>query len=555
MMTQWLGTFASPAAAQKSSSERPRRKTGELPGTGPLVPSELPDWLAAVSTPYDTDQLPDWLEGKMAEPSAILAEGRRVAARQPAESLELPAWLSEIQAELPAESEPVAPTKPTPPGVTAPVVPTSDLSAGPVDEAAVAELPDWLVAPRDISEPAFPETLGEPPADTLGLERADIPAWLLALKPRETVAAYPHDEAAAVEFVETGGPLHGLRGAIPVSGVITKTPKSTGLPKFVVTELQQAREQMLDRIVRSSAATEPEPGVLAPRRSGWIERSLIPVVLFLVVLLSALPAVQQWLPFSQPRSSSTPILQDTFDLLNALPDSALALVAFDYSPAAAGELDPIARTLVRHLMERNARIVAVSTVPTGPALAERLLQDLAETQYRAGDNYLNLGYVPGGAAGLQAFASTPWKLVEGSPYSGGRSPAAGAPAATGLGNSLQGVELILVLTAERNDLVAWLEQVGQLPGMNARIVAGVSAGLESWAQPYFYRQPKQLSGLVSGVPAAALYDQQADRVRTGLARDLLTGQTPGLLLITLLLVAGILWGIAASLTGRRRAHG
>jgi len=66
----------------------------------------------------------------------------------------------------------------------------------------------------------------------------------------------------------------------------------------------------------------------------------------------------------------------------------------------------VAAPLVSHLMSRGERLIILSTTPTGAALAENFL---TETQgyyeFKAGTNYINLGYLPGGSVGIIGFIS------------------------------------------------------------------------------------------------------------------------------------------------------
>ena len=169
------------------------------------------------------------------------------------------------------------------------------------------------------------------------------------------------------------------------------------------------------------------------------------------------------------------------------------LVAFDYSPGSAGEMGTLAAPLLTHLMERQAQLVFVSTSQTGPELAQNVTSSLAQTAgYVYGEDYINLGYLPGGASGLRSFAGAPWSLISGSDFLSYSKDPQSLPVAAGITNSLEQVDLILILTTERDDLQAWIEQVGQVSGVEAPLAAGVSASLELWAQPYYTSEPRQI---------------------------------------------------------------
>jgi hypothetical protein len=367
-----------------------------------------------------------------------------------------------------------------------------------------------------------------------------------------------------VEKVETEGPLMGVRGALPIEGAIITTPETRPLPKFVVTEQQQAHVKVLQQIIHGGPQPKPEP---PPARSPqwWLERGLIPILIAVAVFVPAFMAYMGQ-PLSMPVAEQPRTeVSDMYSLIGSVPQFATVVVAFDYSPAAAGELDAVAAPLVRHLMIRGERILAVSTVPAGPQLAKTLLEKLApEYGYEYGRDYMVLGYIPGGAVGLQAFATAPWELFSGADYFGrqqaeaaGRAPLAQSnEAANGLSQSLREAALILLLTASRDDLVGWMEQVGQLPGMEqVPIAGGLSAGLEPWARPYYETEAEQLSGLVTGVAAAAQYAEMVDPQEAGTVIQLRESQAAGLAVVALFVVIGLIWGSAVGLSSRSRGNG
>ncbi len=436
-------------------------------------------------------------------------------------------------------------------------------------ELAPAELPDWLVRLDSLDQAGEMVTL-QPPAADLGwtidaresLAQADIPDWLQALRPREAMEGLLEVGAAVhLEPAEEGGPLDGLRGGLMAEPLVTAAPTSRPLPKFVVTEQQQAHAQVLERIVHTGPAAKPPPP--ATRRVwGWLEQSAIPLLVLLAVLLPV-SLGSPLLNLGGNTSVSTTIL-DTYRLLDSLADDSLVIVAFDYTLAVAGELEPVSTALLEHILHREGRILTVSTTPVGPEIARRVLDELAaERGYVYGDDYLHLGFIPGGAVGLQAFAADPWRLFPGADYMGQVETARNAAAATGLSRSLAEVDLILVLTSERDDLVGWIEQVGRLVGTSkVPIAAGVSASLEPWARPYASSRPRQLSGLVHGIPGAAQYELQmaltAGAESTTDSIRLRDSQAVALIVIILFVDIGLLWGALQALgpaLSRRPAAG
>ena len=569
-LTDWLGATAPLADSQLAPTQ-------PMAGTGPLVPPELPDWLAAVDDSAATG-LPEWLvedddesippAADSALPTPGLAQEALPAppdAAPPEEEADsLPSWLSQTEADFSPIDEARA---------LKPIAMIDEPSiAGGEARVAPAGLPDWLASLDSLAEleelaeetaPEMPDRLpadGEAPPVEPELPQAAIPEWLQALKPKELVDDVTGaGGAAGLEPAETDGLLQGVRGALVAEAIVSAPPATRAPTRLAVTEQQQAHTKALEQIIRPGLAPKPPSTAALP---AWerLERAAIPIIVFLAILL---PTFLGGSPLTAGDASAVPPpgITDTFNLIERMPDSALAVVAFDYSPAEAGELEPLSSVLVRHLMSRGARILAVSTTPTGSEIAQGVLDKLSDDYgYVYGTDYLNLGYVPGGAAGLQAFAATPWRLFSGADYLGITRASRAAQAASSLTDSLADADLILIVTAARDDLAAWIEQVGRLPDMEkVGMAAGVSAGLEPWVRPYYQSDAPQLSGLVSGIPGASQYEflinQQYSLRQSHAATNVRDGQTVGLAAVSLMIAAGLVWGTASSLIDRRRGNG
>jgi hypothetical protein len=564
-LKEWLGE-----AIGDEDQELPAAKgSGKLAGTGPLVPPELPDWLAAVEDLPSTGELPGWL---LREDREAVEEEQPFEARpvDRPKTAPLPSWLRDDLDAVPGEGA----TEAVPGEIPDWLQPPPDM----VDTGlGRAELPGWLLPP-DESEMAAPdadfmaelpvwpgeEAAAFPGDEGTSLVEAIIPDWLEALRPQEESAAEMGRPSTELEEVETEGPLTGVRGALSIEDAVMTLTETRPLPKFVVTEQQHDHVKVLEQIIHGGPAPKPAP---PPARSPqwWLERGLIPILVLVAVFVPTLLGYFDQ-PLVLPVAEQARVeVSDVYQRIEDLAENATVVVAFDYSPAAAGELDAVAVPLLRHLMNRQARILIVSTVPAGPQVAQtRLSQMESEYDYQYGRDYLILGYIPGGAVGLQAFATAPWELFSGADYLGpqratadGRDPLARHnQAAAGLSQSLRDSDLILLLTASRDDLVGWMEQVGHLPGMDqVPIVGGLSAGLEPWARPYYQTDMEQLSGLVIGVPAAAEYALLVDPQTAGSVVLLRQSQAVGLAVVAAFVVIGLIWGSVVGLSSRRRGNG
>jgi hypothetical protein len=231
------------------------------------------------------------------------------------------------------------------------------------------------------------------------------------------------------------------------------------------------------------------------------------------------------------------------------------LVAFDYQPGLSGEVNAIADPVLQDILSRGVLMTVVSTNPTGPALAETFLSEggpAGDLAFTHGENYINLGYIPGGSAGLQFFALNPQSALSvpfnqtgftDNPYNAWSSPPLNGII------SLADYALALVITDDSSVARAWVEQVGpSLGGTPLLVVAsGQAAPL---VRPYFETVPPQVDGLVSGLVGGISYQQFAPDA--SLAGTYWEAYNNGIIIAIVLIIAGGFYGTVASLLRRRK---
>ena len=207
-----------------------------------------------------------------------------------------------------------------------------------------------------------------------------------------------------------------------------------------------------------------------------------------------------------------------------LPPEAVVLVSFDYGPAYAGELDPLADMVLDVLHERSARILLMSTHPLGAALAERAAARLTQAgQY--GKRLSLLGYLPGEEAGLRLnlwFAGCSVDIEQRKPM---RTFPIIQPAS---------LQRIIVISSDSENIRRWLEQVTSRQGIPIDVLC--SALAKPQLIPYYLSG--QITSLTGGLPGLM---EQSDQSRDNQS---VQGYRLGLSAV-LLLVA--LTGLAANL--------
>jgi hypothetical protein len=181
------------------------------------------------------------------------------------------------------------------------------------------------------------------------------------------------------------------------------------------------------------------------------------------------------------------------------------LVAFEYSPSFAGELNPLAIAVLRHLAAQSVPIVAMSTRPEGVGLAEQVLAAVVDATpgYTYGQDYVILGYLPGQEAGLRIMAHSMADAFPVDHVLGGRLDQ--FPPTQGLA-TIQDATQILLLADDDMAVRRWIEQLGSryaLQRSPLRFQALVTARVEPMLVAY--TEAGQLDTVIAGVSGAPQY--------------------------------------------------
>jgi hypothetical protein len=203
------------------------------------------------------------------------------------------------------------------------------------------------------------------------------------------------------------------------------------------------------------------------------------------------------------------------------------LVAFEYGPAEADELDLVAAPVIWQLLEQDASLSIVSTRPDGLIAARGLVGEIVEAMVSTGrlssaeaaERTAIAAYRPGDAIGVA-------HLLQES----------GEP------------DSVVVLAAQAGPLRWWVEQVWASPSPPP-IVAGTGASLEAAASPYLAGERPQLAGAIVGVSGAAYYDRIANGRTDGPAAQRLDDLAVANVAIVVLAIVG------AGVSGIRASQG
>ncbi len=565
-LAQWIDKKPSPTAENDLPdwiSDLPAEDAGTEEAS---LAEDAPEWLtsqseseplsdpavveaATESAETSESEMPDWLS-KMGKPltGSLSEEGPNQSAA-PSEG-DAPEWLSSLPAveqEIKGQVETEEDTEP------ALIMSDDDFDFSSDDDNVDAildmEMPDWLssLEPDEVETPAptGDAAATDSPAD--GLDSAKLPSWVQAMRPVADILPASADATAEEHMVEQVGPLAGFNGILPVGpgiGTIRK-PKAHSI-KLSVSESQQASAALLEDLL----ASESEPSSFTTPSKAFSIRFLrwtITLLLFFAVGSSVFSGTQVApMPKAVPEVGAVlDTIGEVVGIINALPTDAPTLLVFDYEPGLSGELDAAAAPVIDHLMLRGSPLAILSTSPTGSALAERFLQNTqASHNYQYGQQYINLGYLPGGSSGILSFASQPRAAI--------RTDIEGALVWDSL--PLQGVAsladfaALIVLTDSVETGRAWIEQTGETLGETPLLMV-VSAQAEPIIYPYY--KSGQIDGLVSGLSGGATYERINGR--PGLGRAYWDAFSIGLLLAEILIAIGGMLSLLAALNARQKS--
>ena len=491
----WLKRLREEDGGPDAGKAQPRPEG--LEGLAPAPAYEDEPKTNPFSTPIDLGILTD-LPGVPGSPDRAL---RRSEVRRAQEELED----DDAQAVVPEQPRTGAGPPHIPPLVQGspsrrPVVAIDDASLDSV------ELPDWLSELKPEIPPPKPDD-PDPGGRSSDLAPATLPSWLEAMRPvdsfRTDVELDPQ-EGLSVEFA---GPLAGLRGVLMAEPVVAKPRTSSTITgQLEITERQYAQAELLHRLVE-----EEERDVSAPIIAGRqlpIARWVISLIFFIALILPGSFERLGFPGFSIPNVVPRE-MQPLVGLVETIPTDKPALVVFDLTPGYSGELDTVASPALQHVLKRAVPIVTISTRPTGPPLAERLLREIdVEYPLVNGAHYIHLGYLSGGPTAVQLFAISPRDAILTGfllPEGLDRATVWDSPLLRDI-HRLADFGAIFVITAGTETARNWAEQthpwIGETP-----LIMVLSAGAEPLVRPYFEAVDQRVQGILTGLPSALAYQQ------------------------------------------------
>jgi hypothetical protein len=556
----WLKGFDSPQPDQPlKKNTTPLWLKGTQNSGAPIPDAETPVWLEDDSPdaqlppiesqpsipssdePIGFGEIPSWLKAA-APQSSVFDSPAEEAAAFPSETS---GWLSTFGSSEPSAPTPISSDQEN--ENASPAAFTPDAFQDGSADALFTEMPDWLSNASPPVSSAPPSTVQD------SLTPGELPSWVQAMRPVGGGISQSASSAGD-QTLETRGALSGLHGVLPaVPGYAPSSKPRVYSIKLQATQEQQSHAALLEQILAAEA--EPVPitsfsPLRASRSLRWVLSVMVITLVFMgtsfdlpVFATPSLPA-----EFNMRGEIRRNELRDALTFAQNVTVDAPVLVAMDYQPARAGEMEAAAAPMFDQMMVlRHPRLIFISTDETGALMAERFISGaLAERGYQYGSQYLNLGYLPGGMMGIRSFTQDPMRAM---PFDIFLQPAWALAPLQGV-TSLSQFAALIVVTDNADSARAWIEQTTAVRGATPLVVIS-SAQAAPMVQPYY--ESGQISGIVNGLHGGTIFEQN-NAGRPGTARRYWDAYSLGMLLALPLMLGGGLWSLALGLRDRAAAR-
>ncbi len=195
------------------------------------------------------------------------------------------------------------------------------------------------------------------------------------------------------------------------------------------------------------------------------------------------------------------LAQSVFDAIDQLPEGSRVCISYDYDPASAGELQPMATAMLYQAAMKKHKIFFMALWGPGKTLGSEGVQQILlkyRPEYRYGEDYVELGYQTGNEVVIKV-ATTDLKLQFPTDVKG--TPIERIPVMRGVAN-LQAMDLVISISAGYPGSKEWVQYyVSAFPG--EKFVTGTTGVQSVSLYPYI---PQQIIGMLGAIKGAAEYE-------------------------------------------------
>lgn len=229
-----------------------------------------------------------------------------------------------------------------------------------------------------------------------------------------------------------------------------------------------------------------------------VDRRLIYLFVFIAVAAPLLFPIT----FSEKASD---VVKAVYNKVESLPEGSRVLLSFDFDPAMAPEVQPMANAFTRHCLAKGHKLIFMSLFATGQALLTQSVQEVVAGGFPEkvyGKDYVNIGYKAGNEGVLNVIITDFKKMF---PTDIRNIPYDSIEVFDGI-RSCKDLDLVLTIGGGKPGVKEWVLFVGD-PG-KVPVGCGIAAVVAPQMYPYY---PKQLLGILGGIKGAAEYESELVR--------------------------------------------
>lgn len=196
----------------------------------------------------------------------------------------------------------------------------------------------------------------------------------------------------------------------------------------------------------------------------------------------------------------SPMVRDTFAVMEDLPSGSKILMVLDYDPAGSAELHPMAAAFTRHAALRGHKLYYLTLWPTGgPMIADTLrILEHEFPKYRYGRDYIDLGFRAGQEGVIQKIVLS----LRDSYRQDVRGRVLDDYPMTRNIRNIRAMQLIVSVSAGTPGTKEWVQYAGT--PFDIPVVAGTTGVQFPLFLPYV---PTPLRGILGGIKGAAEYEK------------------------------------------------
>lgn len=274
-------------------------------------------------------------------------------------------------------------------------------------------------------------------------------------------------------------------------------------------------------------------------RGRLIERRIVFLYVGIAVAVPLFMKLSQEMPVS-------PAVQGVYDAVMELQPGAKVLIACDYDPPTAPELQPMAETFMRICFKRDLKIIIMGLWPQGPQQANLALEkilaepDIASKNLQYGVDYVNLGFQAGNEFVIQRMGGS-FKSMFRTDYGGIAYDE--LPLVKNIKN-FSNIDYCFNLSSGFPGTVEWVQIAVDRYG----VVLGAGNTAVQAPTVYPYLSSGQMTGLLGGMSGAAEFERAADARGKG-TKYMLSQSVSHIVVIAFVLIGNV----AFIMSGRKSA--